>query len=81
MKLLRGLLLCGIAAFAVPVHASVLLGLVGTESDVPIAGQEDVVIYDLTGPVFGCLTSVGTPICTAVTFENVVLTVDGVALI
>jgi hypothetical protein len=76
MKLLRGLL-CGIAAFALPVHAAVLLGLVGTESDVPVAGEEDVIIYNLTGPIFGCSTSVGTPICTAVTFDNVVLTVDG----
>jgi hypothetical protein len=79
MKLWRGLLF-GIAAFALPVHASVILGLVGTESGVPIAGEEDVVIYNVTGPMFGCLTSAGTPICTAVTFDNAVLTVDGTAL-
>jgi hypothetical protein len=74
------MLFCGIVAFALPLHASVVLGFIGTESGVPVAGEEDVVIYNLTGPVWGCSTSAGTPVCTAVTFDNVVLTVDGIAL-
>jgi len=58
----------------------VLLGFIGTESGVPVNGEEDVVIYNLTGPVWGCSTAAGTPICTAVTFDNVILTVNGTAL-
>jgi hypothetical protein len=73
---LRAFLL-GVVAIVLPAHAAVLLGLVGIEQDVPIAGQEDVVIYNLTGPTFGCSTGNGTPICTAVTFDNVILTVNG----
>jgi len=79
MRLLRAFLF-GIAAFALPIHASVVLGLIGTESGVPITGEEDVVIYNVTGPIFGCSTSAGTPICTAVTFDNAVVTVNGTAL-
>jgi hypothetical protein len=79
MKLWR-ILLYGMAAFALPVHASVVLGSVGTESGVPFAGEEDVVIFNFTGPTWGCSTGAGTPICTAVTFDNVVLTVDGTPL-
>jgi hypothetical protein len=79
MKLWRAFLF-GIAAFALPIHASVVLGLIGTESGVPITGEEDVVIYNVTGPLFGCSTSSGTPICTAVTFDNAVVTVNGIAL-
>jgi hypothetical protein len=79
MRLLRAFLF-GIAAFALPIHASVVLGLIGTESGVPITGEEDVVIYNVTGPIFGCSTSAGTPICTAVTFDNAVVTVNGTTL-
>jgi hypothetical protein len=79
MKLWRAFL-CGIAAFALPVHASVVLGLIGTESGVPINGEEDVVVYNVTGPIFGCSTSAGTPICTAVTFDNAVVTINGTPL-
>jgi hypothetical protein len=79
MKLLR-VLFFGIATFALPIHASVVLGLIGTESGVPITGEEDVVIYNVTGPIFGCSTSAGTPICTAVTFDNAVATINGTAL-
>jgi hypothetical protein len=79
MKLLR-VLFYGIAAFALPVHASVVLAEIGTESGVPIIGEEDVVIYNVTGPIFGCSTSAGTPICTAVTFDNAVVTVNGTPL-
>jgi len=79
MKLWR-VLFYGIAPFALPIHASVVLGLIGTESGVPITGEEDVVIYNVTGPIFGCSTSAGTPICTAVTFDNAVVTVNGTAL-
>ncbi len=60
-----------------PLWASEFLGSVGTESGVPIAGQEDVVIFNMTGPSQGCSTALGTPICTAVTFDNVTLTVNG----
>jgi hypothetical protein len=76
MKFLRAFLL-GFVAFGLSAHASVLLGLVGIEPDVPIPGEEDVVIYNLTGPTFGCSTGNGTPICTAVTFDNVILTING----
>jgi hypothetical protein len=79
MKFLRTLLY-GLALFALPVHASVVLGQIGIESDVPITGEEDVVIYNVTGPIFGCSTAADTPICTAVTFDNAVLTVNGIAL-
>src|SRR5580704_8010824 len=66
------------AVLTLPIHASIaVLGFIGTESGVPITGQEDVVIYNLTGPAWGCSTPAGTPICTPVTFDNVVLTVDG----
>jgi hypothetical protein len=75
-----GVFFLGMAAFALPVHASVVLGFVGTESGVPITGEEDVVIYNVTGPSFGCSTSAGTPICTAVTFDNAIVTVNGIAL-
>jgi hypothetical protein len=79
MKLWRTFLF-GMAAFALPVHASVVLGFVGTESGVPINGEEDVVVYNVTGPIFGCSTAAATPICTAVTFDNAVVTVNGIAL-
>jgi hypothetical protein len=79
MKLWR-FLFYGIGAFALPIHASIVLGLIGTESGVPITGEEDVVIYNVTGPAFGCSTSAGTPICTPVTFDNAVVTVNGIAL-
>ena len=77
MKFLRTLLY-GLAVFALPVHASVVLGQIGIESDVPITGEEDVIIYNVTGPIFGCSTAAGRPICTAVTFDNSVLTVNGI---
>jgi len=70
----------GIGAFVVPVHASVVLGLIGTESGVPGSGLEDVAIYNLTGPLWGCSTPAGTPVCTATTFENVQLTINGSTL-
>ena len=79
MKLLRAFL-CGIAAFALPIHASVVLGLIGTEPGIPSPAGEDVVIYNVTGPIFGCSTAAGTPICTAVTFDNAVLTINGTPL-
>lgn len=60
-----------------PLCASEYLGAVATESGVPITGQEDIVIFNFTGPVQGCSTAGGTPICTAVIFDNVTLTVNG----
>ena len=69
--------LCGVALFAAPIHASERLGFIGTDSGVPNAGNEDVVIYNLTGPVWGCSSPSGIPVCTPVTFENVVLTING----
>lgn len=64
--------------FAVlPLEADqVFLGSIGTEIGVPIEGQEDIVIYSLTGPVYGCSTPNGTPVCTPVTFDNATLTVN-----
>jgi hypothetical protein len=79
MKLLRTLL-HALALFALPVHASVVLGSIGIEPDTPVTGVEDVVIFNLTGPLWGCSTANNAPICTAITFENVVLTVNGTAL-
>jgi len=79
MKFLRTLLY-GLALIALPVHASVVLGHVGIETDVPGTGEEDVVVYNVTGPIFGCSTAATFPICTAVTFDNAVLTVNGTQL-
>jgi hypothetical protein len=62
-------------AFGSSLSAATLLGLVGTESGVPILGQEDIVVYNFTGPSQGCSTVGGTPICTSVTFKNVVLSI------
>jgi hypothetical protein len=66
----------GIFAFALAARGGVLVGLVGTSSGDPIAGEESITIYNSTG-AFGCSTSGGTPICTPATFDNVVLTVNG----
>lgn len=62
---------------ATPMWASVYLGSIATESGVPISGQEDIVVFNFTGPSQGCSTPSGTPICTAVTFDNVTLTING----
>lgn len=67
----------GFFAFALTAHGSILVGFVGTNPGDPIAGEEDLTVYNATGPAFGCSTSSGTPVCTPVTFDNVVLTVNG----
>lgn len=70
-----GLCLCGWPVLAA--SGSVLVGFVGVEPDTPIAGEEDLIVYNDTGATFGCSTPSGTPICTTVTFNNVVLTING----
>ena len=62
---------------SIPVSAGPIVGAIATESGVPISGQEDIVIFNFTGPAQGCSTSAGTPICTSVTFDNVSLTING----
>jgi hypothetical protein len=69
-----------ILAFAPTLHASVLIGFIGTDPGVPLPGKEDVIIYNLTGPLWGCSSPSGIPICTPVTFQNVVLTINGTML-
>ncbi len=80
MRFLSFAVLIGTFSFALPIQASVVLGFAGVESGVPIAGQEDVVVYNFTGPSFGCSTPNGTPICTGVTFDNVILDINGSVL-
>jgi len=67
----------GLFASALIAHGSILVGFVGANPGDPIAGEEDLTVYNATGPAFGCSTPSGTPVCTAVTFDNVVLTVNG----
>ena len=63
--------------FVVKADASAIaVGFVGTEPGTPIGGEEDLVVYNSTGTTFGCSSAAGTPVCTAVTFDNVVLTVN-----
>lgn len=62
---------------SVPASAGPILGAIATESGVPITGEEDIVIFNFTGPSDGCSTPAGTPICTSVTFDNASLTVNG----
>jgi hypothetical protein len=71
----------GVFVAAIPSRADVFLGAIGTEPDTPISGEEDIVIYNLTGPLFGCSTPDGTPVCTPVTFDDVVLTINGTTLL
>jgi hypothetical protein len=68
-------------ALASILQADVVLGAFQTEPGVPIAGEEDIAIYNLTGAAFGCSTTAGTPICTPVTFDDLVLTVNDVTAI
>ncbi len=78
MKNYLTLLCLGVFVSAVTAHASSIpLGLIGTEPGTPIAGEEDVIVYNNTGPVFGCSSSAGSPICTPVIFDDVVLTING----
>jgi hypothetical protein len=72
--------LIAIVGFLVPTffaQADTVVGLVGTEPGTPIAGEEDVIVYDNTGSIFGCSTPNGTPIWTPVIFDDVVLTING----
>jgi hypothetical protein len=67
----------GLFASALTAHSTILVGFVGVNPGDPIAGEEDLTVYNSTGPAFGCSTSNGTPVCTPVTFDNAVLTVNG----
>lgn len=71
----------GVFTAVIPARADVFLGALGIEPDTPISGEEDIVIYNLTGPLFGCSTPDGTPICTPVSFDDVVLTINGSTLL
>jgi hypothetical protein len=77
MKLWDNALFLALFVFVLPVRADLVLGAIGIEPDTPIAGEEDIVIFDLTGPTDGCSTPGGTPVCTAVSFDNLVLTING----
>jgi hypothetical protein len=80
MKLSAIVFCLAMSISAIPARADVFLGAIGIEPDTPITGEEDIVIYDLTGPSFGCSTLDGTPICTPVTLDDVVLTINGTPL-
>lgn len=78
----RGIYLVGALCLSAPAWGTpIAIGAIATESGVPIAGQEDVVIFNFTGPVDGCATVAGTPICTSLTFQNVVLNINGTDLV
>jgi|GEM_PF-6274780 len=72
--------LLALLVVALPSSASVILGFAGVESGVPIAGQEDIVIYNFTGPTYGCSNANMTPVCTSVTLDDAVVYVNGSAV-